>query len=83
LKGSRFESVEFKKPIEWAEREQAGQGEDRAKHQQDNSQSSGDGSTKVQISKDNCDDEAQNAVDGSEILFHDLAPFEKNSCFLN
>jgi len=66
--------AEFEGQVKRAEGDDAGCQEDDSQYQQDDAQRAGHDSTKVQVGKQGGDDDADDAVGGSHVLFHRFSP---------
>lgn len=66
--------AEFEGQVERAESDDAGRQENDCQHEQDDAQRAGNNSTKIQVGKQGGDDDADDAVGSSHVLFHNFSP---------
>jgi len=70
LAGAKFEGQ-----VERTERNRAGRQENDTQHEQDDPKRSGHNAAEIKVSENSSHNDADNAVDCSHILLHDLSPF--------
>ncbi len=66
--------AEFEGQVKRAEGDDAGRQENDGQHEQDDTQRAGHDAAKVQVGKQSGDDDADDAVGGSHVLFHNFSP---------